>query len=582
MDTSETHCTVPNFSGSAGGCWDLKRNGAARGYGLAMVILAAAAALALASLDNACFWDDESDVATVARTLITTGRLSNWDGRNLFAPQNGGSSDMNFRTLGSPPLCYVIAAASFKVLGVSTWAGRFPFVVIGIAALALFAVLLREKFGGDTAIWLYGIASLGLSVVFLLNIRQCRYHAPVIFLAILTLWSYYRCIRTRKPLWFVVLGGSAIAFFYAHLLLCAAFLVAIAVIHVIFHRRALPASVMWKPLTAFGVFLLATVPYAIHYRLWVRHDFIPDPTPWYIRTPALIWWNLRDLNLQMSPPWLVLAGLIWFLVRHRQTHPKVVRAALEWIVLILAYVVFLSFLSPENTSASTRADLRYLVAIVPLAAGLTGVFLGFVHRVSRLAAILVLALLTASNITSLHPWNREVRWLLPAYLSEVSRSYPTCYSEAVRFLKEHAKQDDVVFCYPNYTHCPLLFYAGDRVLFGCTLSRETHLPLEKVRRLPVPLLIEENFPDWVISFGAGLPAQEAMRFFSRPHSENGRTVAYSYDLVKTLDVFWFDLSRPELSCHHFGPKTDFNRDDEAVYVFRRSGGASESGGPPRD
>jgi hypothetical protein len=571
MDTSDTHCAASSISGSAAKPCDRQGNSAARNYGLVLVFLAATAGLALTSLDNTYFWDDESDVATVARTLLTTGRLSNWDGRNLFAPQNGGSSDITFRTLGSPPLCYVIAAASFKVLGVSTWAGRFPFVVIGIAALAFFAVLLREKFGGDTATWLYGTASLGLSVVFLLNIRQCRYHALVTFLAILTLWSYYRCIRTRQTLWFVVLAASAIAFFYAHLLLCAAFLTAIAVVHVIFHRKDLPAGVMWKPVTAFFFFLLATVPYAIHYRLWVRHDLLPDPTPWLIRTPTLIWWNLRDLNLQTSLPWPVLAGLIWLLVRHRHTHARMVQAALEWMVLILAYVVFLSFSSPENTSTSTGADLRYLVAITPLAAGLVGVLLGFVHRVSRLAAVLLLALLVTSNLMSLHPWNRDIRWLLPAYLSEVSHPYPTCYSETVRFLREHAKQDDVVFCFPNYTHGPLLFYAGDRVLFGCTLSRETHLPLDKVRRLPAPLLIEENFPDWVISFGATLPAQEAMRFFSRPHSEHGRTVAYRYNLAQTLDVFWFDLSRPELSCHHFGPKTDFDRNQEAVYVFRRSG-----------
>jgi len=51
--------------------------------------------------------------------------------------------------------------------------------------------------------------------------------------------------------------------------------------------------------------------------------------------------------------------------------------------------------------------------------------------------------------------------------------------------------------------------------------------------------------------------------------KNGEAVQFDYGLVKTLDVYWFDTSRPE-PYHSFGPIVDFDRRFEAVYIFRRS------------
>ncbi|PWU13801.1 MAG: hypothetical protein C5B50_18595 [Verrucomicrobia bacterium] len=620
---------------------------------LQILILLGSVALALTRLDHTYFWDDEADVATVARTLIATGHLSNWDGRNLFAPCNGGSSDANFRTVGSPPLCYLIAAASFKLFGVSTWTGRFPFAFIGLLGLGLLPLLLREAICGPVRpvgpveqfaeepqlgpLYLYATALLGLSVIFLLNIRQCRYHAVSATLVTSTLWAYYKCLHTFSPareptmdskarvahklLWFGVLAACAIAFFYSQMLLSAAFLLGLTLTHFVFHRRNLSSKdYLWFGAAA-CVFLAATMPYTLHYRLWVRPDLPTDPTTWYVRRPILLWWNLRDLNFQTSLPWTVAAALLWFIwVANRKSRAGVppapngrlpaerdgrdscpalvARMAVEWIVLVAAYIFFLSLISPSVVNnGAIHSDLRYLSAIIPVTACLVGIFLWTVHQgvlftqhairntqhvarftfhTQRLVAFGALLILLITNLATLHFTNRELRWLLPAYLSELRNPYPTCYSEAAQFLRENARQDDVVFCTPHFTHCPLVFYVGDKVRFGCTLNLETTLPLEKVRSLPAPLLAEENFPDWVISFSADSSARQAMQFFSREHTENGRTVTYTYGLAKVLDVFWFDLSRPELTSHHFGPKTDFDRRTEAVYVFKRLPSSSSS------
>src|SRR5258708_31708382 len=75
------------------------------------VLVAVSATLALTRLDNAALWDDEAQVAIIARNVVHTGHLTGWDGRNLFAYHNGTLLDNQFRPI-NPPLDFLITAAS--------------------------------------------------------------------------------------------------------------------------------------------------------------------------------------------------------------------------------------------------------------------------------------------------------------------------------------------------------------------------------------------------------------------------------------------------------------------------------------
>ena len=55
----------------------------------------------------------------------------------------------------------------------------------------------------------------------------------------------------------------------------------------------------------------------------------------------------------------------------------------------------------------------------------------------------------------------------------------------------------------------------------------------------------------------------------------------SYGLVKVLDVFWFDTSKPEFPGHSFGAVSEFDLDTQAVYVFKRFDSKSIKDGAPR-
>ena len=175
-----------------------------------------------------------------------------------------------------------------------------------------------------------------------------------------------------------------------------------------------------------------------------------------------------------------------------------------------------------------------------------------------------------TNLPSAHPWGWGFRWLLPAYLGEVHHNYPTAYGGVVNYLRKNARQDDLVFAWPEYTNYPILFYLGDRVKLCCLLDRDTRLLAEKVEameRAGAPLLIDRHYPDWLVFFGANTDGASLLTKFSRPHTSGGQRVQIRYDLVAGLDVFWYATHRPELHLHSFGPKTTFDRDREAVYIF---------------
>lgn len=524
--------------------------------------------LSFTRLDNTYFWDDEAQVGIIARNFLSTGNLSGWDGRNLFALRNGSLLDKELRII-NPPLDYLVSAASFMAFGDSTWTGRFPFVVAGLIGLVIFAFLLRYDFGKDGLLWVYALGILAFSVVFLLNIRQCRHYALSLLFSQLIFYSYRFCLATKKFSWFMVLCVASLFFFYSHFLLCIAFLLALGIFHLLFYRYHFGVKERNKLIIVGSVFILATLPYALHYSIWVRPDMFTGGEAWYLHKFKLIWWNIRELNLLGCLPWIVFIGLIYFTIRYWKKE-SAARTTLQWVTFSFGYVFFLALLSRQPTNIETIADVRYLMPVIPFLAGSVGSFLWFVHKRMRIVALILFVLIISSNILTLTPYNWKFRWFLPAYIKEVHSDYPTSNKAVVDFLMRNAEQDDLVYAFPQYFNYPLVFYAGHKFRFCCLLNYQTLLPIEIIRNLHAPLFIEEHFPDWFIAFGKHRDTSELLKYFSREYYEDGRIVQFSYCLVKTLDVYWSDTSRSELPWHNFGPKIDFDKAIESVYIFRRS------------
>ena len=85
--------------------------------------------LLIQGLSNNYFWDDEANTALFANNIIKTGLPYAWDQRNIIAFRNGEELNNNLVNVYMPPLQYYIEALSFSIFGVSTFSGRFIFVL---------------------------------------------------------------------------------------------------------------------------------------------------------------------------------------------------------------------------------------------------------------------------------------------------------------------------------------------------------------------------------------------------------------------------------------------------------------------
>lgn len=524
--------------------------------------------LSFHQLGNLYYWDDEAEVGIIAKNFLASGQLSGWDGRNLYAFSDGGALDTNLRTR-NPPLDILVCALSFKFLRVSNESGRFLFVVIGILALGIFVLLIKNDFGEKPWLWFYMLGVFALSPVFLLNIRQCRYYALSLLLSLLSYYAYRRSLSTKRVGDFLIVTVSSILAFYANPMTGIAFVLALGFLHIFFHRQDYSFR-EWKIITLMiFLFLITTVPYAIYYRIWDRPDHIQNfQEPWLVKHLNLIGWNLRDLNTMTCMPWPIFLGLVYLFVRYRKDQPEL-KTALEWGVLAVLNVLFIALISPQQTYYPGLADIRYLISSVPFLLGLVGIFLWYVHRWSCWVALTLMSVVVMSNLLTLTPANTEFRWLLPGYLYEIHHDYPTPYSAAVHYLEAHAKQDDLVRCYPDIYTYPLMFYLSDKIKFCCMMDNVPFIPMDVIENLHAPLLNYENFPEWIILFGYQQSFGQELQFYSRPHLENGILVQYTYEIKNILNITGKDTSRPELPFHHFGPVRNFNAKSEAVCIIKR-------------
>jgi len=270
--------------------------------------------------------------------------------------------------------------------------------------------------------------------------------------------------------------------------------------------------------------------------------------------------NLREINLINIYP-LGLFIILLALVAISKT--REIRQPLgHFFLLSIGYVLIISLLTPQSPEFSSMADIRYLIPIFPFLIAINGCLLAYLHQRSIVIGLLAFILLIISNIFSLHPYNRDFRWLLPAYIHEINNDYPTCYSMATDFLKKHASRDEYIFAYPNSRNFPLMFYLGDRLKVCCLLNKETILPREQINNLDSPLYIEDNQPDYFISFGFDNNSSTLIDLFAKASK-------HQYKLVQILDVFSFDTSRPELFWHTFGPIENIDTRKDGVYIFRQ-------------
>ena len=557
-------------------------------------VLLVAAYLCLVNLDYAALWHDEAPAAFFGKTLLQQGDIVGWDGRNLVGGTNGRTLNDELRDV-LPPLMYVLNAAGFAVFGINEIGARIVHAVIGIVALGVFYLLLRQHLSNYPRLMFFIFLFVAWSAQLLLYFRQSRYFS-VMVLALVLIFYLYECYwRSRHIAYLPVIAVVAALSFFNHYAGGAATMLSLAAYHLLFRARA-TALREWVLFAICGV---AVVAVGSGYLYWLgviggeRSGFMAFagqvPPPYQGDSPAFvlffqrIWIYIREL---FTADWISWPVFLWFagmgLLAYQVRRKQVRRGASDGgsisekilgddlplvavgkvILMGVLFALFSAMLSEQAIWLNPFANLRYYMGALPLLLAMMGLFAEWVWRKSKIACAMVVAVLLFSSAGA-YPFNILMYFsgqkTLGLHLFEFVREIHRPYRDSIRvvsdYLLTHAEQDDLVYVSTFSDREALIFTTGHHVLFNWALDEKSPLPRAKIESLDAPYIwSDEHIPDWIIVFG--------------PLRKNYREIVQrDYFLVAEPDVHRYPSQRPELNMHAFTPLPKKN----GVHIFRRKG-----------
>jgi 4-amino-4-deoxy-L-arabinose transferase-like glycosyltransferase len=536
---------------------------------LAAASIAVAAALAFHGLGNHQLWDDEANTALFGRNLLATGELSAFDGTNLVGFRGGGELDENLQNIYMPPLQYWVAAAGFALLGESTCTARVPFVLLGLASLALLAVFCRRLLGEGFPWWL-PVALTALSPAFLLYVRNCRYYAPGVFFVLLLLVGFtVRGVRRRdQALSLALIAVSVVALFLNNYFNAFAGMAALALLPIFREFRSRGHLLRLAVVLAVGGIMAAHVWFNLN--PFETENIRSDTTAPLERFFKLLGWNLAGLGtFEFFPVALApFVALPLVLRRLAGERPLAARAA-AIAGSMLAAIVATALTSPQSVSGSMVADMRYLVPLIALGAVVTAVVIVLLYRLWKPLAVVACAVVCFSNLAHLGFLGDENGFLLPKgpqctlcrYVAENREDWQTPTEALVEFLRA-APAGHEVLVIPGYMAYSPMFYRPD-LHFCCQLEPD-HAVREDLRTtLPAYVWWHRASPD------LGLVNRPPPRDRSGPLWVKGQFMG-NYHLAGSVDARPVDTSRPEIPWHAFSAEEN-GKAHYASYVVMEIG-----------
>jgi hypothetical protein len=522
--------------------------------------------LLLSRLDDIYLWQDEAETALVSRHWLAYGLPLSTDGTDWV--QQASESFVEFTPdyvwIYHSWLQYALAAASFAILGPTTFAARLPFVLAGLAVVAFFYRFIL-RWLEDRRVARVATALLVFCVPFLLLTRQCRYYALAALFTIVTLDAYLE-LRAGKPWGTPYFVLSATLLYHSHY---GAFFPTLAAlgIHWLFSQKA--EGLTRRFLIANMLTAVLVLPWAAFMRVWGRGEpFQLDRflahlcqhwvcvTAWVF--PLALMVPLASAWLRQIPHWARELGA-GFALNHAQAR----FCELAGLVVV-ANVVILS-----ATAAFDWVFFRYIVHLIPILLALVSITLVLIwERWPPVACALLLALVS-SNALGLLPYglpgfrSLEVDRLWPSsaafrslqevwlkashfrsdplmYSQELTHSYAGPNEGLVEFMRANARPGQTVAV--NYEDLPLMFYTQQRVLGGLGLHG----------------LDRDSQPDWIVDRQYG-PYRDLLA---------GLVSGGTYERIEIPypDIRW--ENRPEPGEHHYLTV----QDEDSVVLYRRLGG----------
>jgi len=529
----------------------------------------AAAVLLLWHLTDTYLWQDEANTAVLAVRLLEHGKPLAYDGRNLISDDNYLAMDpktieerthdgrrafedcvrrgvlksdgmWTFHPWGQ----FVLAASSIALLGRTTLAARLPFALAGLATVLALYWLVRRVLKSPLTATL-ACALLTLNVYWLLHSRQARYYSLTSLFLVLTLLAYARWqqgARFGAPV-FVAMAWCWFQVDYGTVWPVFGILFLDAIVHAL--RTEWRSS--WKPVAA-GVALLAgIVPFIFYYRLLHRKSGLFGDWP-YRFSGALF-----NLNEYVVPTIVVIAALVWLLIRWRRLPALEARL----VAIAIATIVGLALWVP---TVAPMTFVRYVIMAGPVGAMLTAWFFVSVlgARAPRVAWVgVALVALTPWLCKPLALLVRSPQWAhtgtivrseLSLIRSDIFAHRPDPNRLVIEWLAKNSVPTDEILI--NYEDLPLMYYLPNRIRGGVASFRAEDdasvPPRYAIIRRSVP------FVHWPVY------RREVERWFWTPvpvrapditWGNNPDPEGHLKDRTKAADLLFFERTDAESAAH---------------------------------
>jgi 4-amino-4-deoxy-L-arabinose transferase-like glycosyltransferase len=265
-----------------------------------------------------------------------------------------------------PPLIFWCMGASESLLGETTFAMRLPFVLSGIALIAILILLAYEVSGSLFTTALAG-AIAATTDPLMETARQVRTDVPVTLCIMVAVYCFVRGLRDRR--WFILFGAMAgLAVLAKSVIAVFAFVAAVAIIFFYQRYDLLKEKYLWYGI---GMFILVAAPWHLYETLQYGWPFWQQ----YIgvevlaRTQMNIFWTVTITNgelirylEQFFEPWLwvLCSATVVFLFRWKSI-------ARDRRAFICACLVTITCIGVVFFSASTKAP-TYFMPLYPFAA----------------------------------------------------------------------------------------------------------------------------------------------------------------------------------------------------------------------
>ena len=217
-----------------------------------------------------------------------------------------------------------------------------------------------------------------------------------------------------------------------------------------------------------------------------------------------------------------------------------------------------AIISPQPSSIVLFADVRYLAPLIPLCIGISTLVILMLTSDRWYFAMPVAVAVFGFNVLN-YPFSPSDWSCRPAdFIGELRHPRATSIDVAVKWINDHVGAGESIWVTPNLYE-PSLMYHAPRPVYAWHLI---YPPKGQFASLPlIHFFSSLPPPEYFIVFG---PQKESVDKVIEMMKAQG----VEYHLAEVLDIYWLDMTRPEIFWRSFRPIKNFDRQTEAVYVYR--------------